>query len=196
MNLPNKLTVSRLFATVIFVLLMVSELPYTKLAALIVFVLACITDWIDGKLARMFNIHTDFGKLMDPLADKILISSAFITFIERPEVALPSWCVIIIISREFAITGLRLLAASDGKIIPAGFWGKNKTISQIVAIITILVYLTSIELSLNTGWYAVPDWMNALFTYLILIVMIATVFLTVMSGIMYLAKSWHILKEM
>lgn len=196
MNLPNKLTLSRLFATFVFIVLLISELPFSQFAALLVFIAACITDWVDGSIARKYNLQTDFGKLMDPLADKILISSAFIAFIELPEIAFPAWIVVIIISREFAITGLRLLAATKGKVIPAGYWGKNKTISQIVTVISILVYLSIIEFDLQNSSFVFPEFLYTLINYFIILVTVITVLLTVISGIVYLRNSWHLIKEM
>jgi len=195
MNLPNKLTFSRIIASIIFVALLSVDIPYSKLTATIVFLLACITDWFDGIIARKLNVETDFGKLMDPLADKILISSAFIVFVGLPEVSLPPWTVIIIIAREFAITGLRLLATNKGKVIPAGFWGKNKTISQIVAIISILVYLSAIEMSKITKSFEISKTSLTYFKYYIVLVMAITVVLTLISGIIYLYNSWHLLSD-
>jgi len=195
MNLPNKLTFSRIIASVIFVALLSIDIPYSKLIATIVFLLACITDWIDGIIARKLNVETDFGKLMDPLADKILISSAFIVFVGLREVSLPAWTVIIIIAREFAITGLRLLGTNKGKVIPAGFWGKNKTISQIFAIVSILLYLSAIEMSKMTKWFEISDNYIIFFKYYIFIIMTITVILTLVSGIIYFNNSWHLLTD-
>src|SRR6187402_2465491 len=110
MNLPNQLTVARLFITVLFVAALSVEFPGNKIAALVLFLAATLTDYLDGVIARKWNLITDFGKLMDPLADKVLTASVFICLI--PFGALPAWVVIIIISREFLITGLRLLASS------------------------------------------------------------------------------------
>jgi len=141
MNLPNKLTLARLLATPLFVVLLSVSFTGNYTAALIIFLLAMITDYFDGALARMRGQITDAGKLLDPLADKILITSAFIIFVGLEELRLPAWLVIIIVSREFAITGLRLVAAGRGKIIPAGRWGKHKTFTQVITVSAILVYL-------------------------------------------------------
>ena len=137
MNLPNKLTVSRLILTAIFLLVMFVEFPFHITAALVLFVVASLTDLFDGIIARRRNLVTDFGKLMDPLADKVLICSAFIAFIELEW--MPAWMVIVIVARELAITGLRLLAASKNIVLAAERQGKNKTISQITAAIALLV---------------------------------------------------------
>ncbi len=141
MNLPNKLTIARLLATPLFVVLLTVSFTGNYTAALIIFILAMITDFFDGALARTRNQITDAGKLLDPLADKILITSAFIIFVGLEELRLPAWLVIIIVSREFAITGLRLVAAGKKQIIPAGRWGKHKTLTQVITVSVILVYL-------------------------------------------------------
>lgn len=136
MNLPNKLTLSRLGLTLAFLVVLFSQVPLHETLALVFFVLASLTDYFDGKIARRDNTITNFGILMDPLADKILICSAFIAFVGRGFV--PAWMVVIIVSRELAITGLRLLAASKQVVLAAEDCGKHKTISQIVAIIAVL----------------------------------------------------------
>ena len=138
MNLPNQLTLLRMglaFAMPVFLL---TDFPFSKTLALLVFVIASITDYWDGRLARTRCGISTFGQLMDPLADKILVCSVFICFVAQDQIV-PAWIVIVIISREFMVTGLRLLAANQGRIIPAGRWGKHKTVWQIVAIIAILV---------------------------------------------------------
>ena len=137
MNLPNKLTVSRLILTAFFLMALLFDFPYHYTVALVLFVAASLTDLFDGIIARRRNLLTDFGKLMDPLADKVLICSAFIAFIELDW--MPAWMAILIVARELAITGLRLLAASKNLVLAAERQGKNKTISQITAIIALLV---------------------------------------------------------
>ena len=137
MNLPNKLTVSRLILTAFFLMALLFDFPFHYTVALVLFVAASLTDLFDGIIARRRNLLTDFGKLMDPLADKVLICSAFIAFIELDW--RPAWMVILIVARELAITGLRLLAASKNLVLAAERQGKNKTISQITAIIALLV---------------------------------------------------------
>ena len=145
MNLPNKLTVSRLILTVFFLVALLWEFPehshegthWNFTVALLFFGAASLTDLFDGIIARRCNLITDFGKLMDPLADKVLICSAFIAFIELGW--MPAWMVILVVARELAITGLRLLAASKNLVLEAERQGKNKTISQITAIIALLV---------------------------------------------------------
>jgi CDP-diacylglycerol--glycerol-3-phosphate 3-phosphatidyltransferase len=147
MNLPNKLTLSRLVLTVAFLVVMFSRVPYYQTIALVLFSVASLTDYFDGKIARRDKLITNFGILMDPLADKILVCSAFIAFIGLmdPQTGrswMPAWMVVIIVARELAITGLRLLAASKNLVLAAEGFGKHKTISQIVAILAILVYFS------------------------------------------------------
>ena len=137
MNLPNKLTISRFGLTLAFMLVMFSQMRFRETIALVLFSAASLTDYFDGKIARRDNLITNFGILMDPLADKILVCSAFIAFVELKWIY--AWMVVIIVARELAITGLRLLAASKNVVLAAEGYGKHKTISQIIAIISILV---------------------------------------------------------
>jgi len=137
MNLPNKLTLSRFGLTVGFLVAIFSSVPYRETIALAFFVAAGISDFLDGQIARRRNLITNFGILMDPLADKIMVCSAFIAFVELRWFA--AWMTVIIVARELAITGLRLLAASKNVVLAAEGYGKHKTISQIVAIIAIFV---------------------------------------------------------
>jgi CDP-diacylglycerol---glycerol-3-phosphate 3-phosphatidyltransferase len=137
MNLPNKLTFSRFVLTVAFLAVMFSRVRYHETICLVLFVLGGISDFLDGHLARSRKLITNFGILMDPLADKIMVCSAFIAFVGLKW--MPAWMVVIVVARELAITGLRLLAASKSIVLAAEGYGKHKTISQIVAIISILV---------------------------------------------------------
>jgi len=145
MNLPNKLTVSRFGLTVIFLWAMFSPFKFNGTVALVVFCLGGITDFLDGRIARSRKLITNFGILMDPLADKIMVCSAFIAYVESSHlnpnapVKVAAWMVIVIVARELAITGLRLLAASKNIVLAAERYGKHKTISQIVCIIALLV---------------------------------------------------------
>jgi CDP-diacylglycerol--glycerol-3-phosphate 3-phosphatidyltransferase len=140
MNLPNKLTVARFILTGVFLVIFFQHFPFGDTLALFVFGAASLTDYFDGKIARRDNLITNFGILMDPLADKILICSAFIAFVGRD--LMPAWMVVIIVARELAITGLRLLAASKQLVLGAERYGKHKTISQIIATISILVLVS------------------------------------------------------
>jgi CDP-diacylglycerol---glycerol-3-phosphate 3-phosphatidyltransferase len=145
MNLPNKLTVSRFALTALFLWALFSQFRFNDTLALVLFSLAGATDYLDGRIARTRKLITNFGILMDPLADKILICSAFVAFVEsthmKPDapVRVAAWMVIVIVARELAITGLRLLAASKNVVLAAENFGKHKTISQIVAINALLV---------------------------------------------------------
>jgi CDP-diacylglycerol--glycerol-3-phosphate 3-phosphatidyltransferase len=137
MNLPNKLTISRFLLTIAFLAVMYSQVKYHHTIALGLFIAAALSDLLDGIIARRHKLITNFGILMDPLADKILVCSAFIVFVGLNW--MPAWMVVIIVARELAITGMRLLAAARSVVLPAEGFGKHKTIAQIVAIISILV---------------------------------------------------------
>lgn len=136
MNLPNKLTMFRVVLVPVFIAFMMAPIPYNRIWALIVFIVASLTDTADGYIARKYNLVTDFGKFMDPLADKLLVCSAMICLIDTGQ--LPSWIVIIIIGREFIISGFRLIAVDNGVVIAASMWGKAKTVSQMIMIILLL----------------------------------------------------------
>lgn len=182
MNLPNKLTVGRLFLTVLFLGVFFGRSPYADSIALILFVLASLTDYWDGEIARKRNLITNFGILMDPLADKILVCSAFIAFVEHKD--MKAWMAVVIVARELAITGLRMLAAAKQKVLAAERYGKHKTISQMVAIISILVARSYPEWGDWTkpifGWW-VPTFANAMLWL--------SVILTAFSGGLYLWRN-------
>jgi CDP-diacylglycerol--glycerol-3-phosphate 3-phosphatidyltransferase len=139
MNLANKLTILRIILVPVFLFFIAINIPYGTIIATAVFVIAALTDTLDGYIARSRNQVTKFGKFMDPLADKLLVTAALVSLVEMK--ALSTWVVMIIIAREFAITGLRAVAASEGIVIAASRWGKAKTITQIVAIIAALLKL-------------------------------------------------------
>ena len=134
MNLPNKLTLGRVFCVPIFVILYMKAL---YIPAFIVFILASLTDMLDGKIARKYNLVTNFGKIMDPLADKILVYSAFCLMVEDGSV--PAWMLIIILLREFTVSGMRTVAASEGTVIAAGMSGKIKTVLQMIAVPLLII---------------------------------------------------------
>ena len=147
MNLPNKLTILRVIMIPFFVFFMLvspSLVPHEvgKWIALVLFCVASITDFLDGHIARKNNLVTNFGKFMDPLADKLLVCSALICFVELDK--LPAWMVIIIIAREFIISGFRLVASDNGIVIAASWWGKFKTVSQMIMIILLIANLGGI----------------------------------------------------
>ena len=141
MNLPNKLTVLRVIMIPFFVVFMLMDITGAadKWIALAIFIVASLTDLLDGKIARKYNLVTNFGKFMDPLADKLLVSAAMICMIEKGMLA--SWIVIIIISREFIISGFRLVASDGGIVIAASYWGKFKTVFQMMMIIVLIMDL-------------------------------------------------------
>jgi len=192
MNLANRLTVSRFFLSIGFVLVLSVHLPFRFTIALVLFLVAGITDYADGEIARRFNMETDFGRLMDPLVDKIMMAAAFICLV--PLGAIPAWAATVIVSREFLITGLRLLAASKGRVLSAEKLGKHKTAWQIITAIFFLLMLSVRELARLTGAPAVIlyeriwDWGGAS-------LLLVTVALTLVSGAGYLWKNRALLDQ-
>jgi len=176
MNLPNKLTVLRMIMIVPFVFFMLTNIAgeMGKWIALALFVIASLTDLLDGKIARKYNLVTNFGKFMDPLADKLLVCAAMICLVETGKIA--SWVVIIIISREFIISGFRLIASDNGIVIAASYWGKFKTVFQMVMIILMIADI-------------------AVLSVVTQIVMWIALILTIVSLIDYLKKNWHVMGE-
>jgi CDP-diacylglycerol--glycerol-3-phosphate 3-phosphatidyltransferase len=191
MNLPNQLTLSRFVITVVFVAVLASEWRWAHTTGLLLFAVGSITDYLDGEIARRRNLMTDFGKLMDPLADKVMMAAAFICLI--PLDAFPAWVAIIIISREFLITGLRLLAANKGVVLPAERMGKHKTIWQIVTILFFLLLLAIAEVG-DGGFYTVGRWWAETWKWGGgLLIAWATV-LTLYSGLGYLWKNRRLIE--
>ena len=178
MNLPNKLTIFRVVLIPFFVaaLLLYPESNQARLVADGIFVVASLTDLLDGKIARKYNLVTNFGKFMDPLADKLLVCAAMICLVDLN--ALPSWVVIVIISREFIISGFRLIASDNGVVIAASYWGKFKTVFQMLMVIVL------IAAPLHPG----------LETLGMVLMWIAFV-LTLVSLVDYVTKNRHVLKE-
>lgn len=205
MNLANKLTLSRVAVIPFFLVTMLPQSfgipialnPYMRTLALFLFIAASITDYYDGMLARKHGWITNFGKLVDPLADKIMVMTAFVCMIEMG--VFPAWMVVLILAREFLITGLRTLAIEQGRVLAADRWGKNKTISQIIVIITGLVYQAAKDTLTATGhWepYVVKQWGIAEWlTILLWVMMFFTVLLTVVSGLLYIRKNWDLVIE-
>ena len=154
MNLPNKLTVLRVCMVPVFVVFMLWNGFGTasKYVAAAIFILASMTDWLDGYLARKNNLVTDFGKFMDPIADKLLVCSALICLVEKG--ALAAWIVIIIIGREFIISGFRLIAAENGRVIAAGIWGKAKTVVQMIMCILLIMDVSALSVVTTIAIYA------------------------------------------
>ncbi|WP_077621904.1 CDP-diacylglycerol--glycerol-3-phosphate 3-phosphatidyltransferase [Sediminibacillus massiliensis] len=190
MNIPNRITLSRIFLIPIFIILLSvpfdwgslqiggRELPVSQFAAGLLFIIASTTDWIDGYYARKYNLVTNLGKFMDPLADKLLVASALILLVEMGMA--PAWVVILIISREFAVTGLRLVAAGEGTVLAAGQMGKLKTVLQIVSVSALLLE------DFPFSYFGFP--FGTITLYLALII-------TVVSGYDYFKKNWHVMRD-
>ena len=170
MNLPNKLTVARVVLIPFFVFFLLNDAmnPNFKWIALVLFIVASLTDLLDGKIARKYNLVTDFGKFMDPLADKLLVCSAMIGLIELGRIE--AWIVIVIIAREFIISGFRLIAADNGRVIAASYWGKFKTTFQMIMVILMICNFEVSPLPLITQiikWIALVLTIVSLVDYLI-----------------------------
>ena len=173
MNLPNKLTLLRIALIVPFLLVLYLDVPFASYIALAVFILASLTDMLDGKIARKYDLITDFGKFADPLADKMLVTAAMLWFVEKGQ--MPAWALLIVIVREFAVSGLRMVASDKGRVIAAGWSGKVKTAATMVCII--LMFLP------------IPPWMNTA----CVAVIVAT---TLYSGVEYFLKNKDCLSDM
>jgi CDP-diacylglycerol---glycerol-3-phosphate 3-phosphatidyltransferase len=182
-NIPNILTLSRLVLAVVMMTFLSVNFPFASSMALLVFVVAGITDYLDGYLARTVYGVTSFGRLMDPLTDKVLVCAAFVSFVELG--ITPAWIVVIIISREFLVTGLRLLAASQGIVLAAGKWGKHKTIWQIIAIATLLLGLAIRNDLFRNASANLLESYNYCFGYIALAISASVALITMSSGILY-----------
>lgn len=196
MNLPNKLTIGRILLVPVFVASVLIKFPLHNAAALILFVIASLTDMLDGKIARKRNLVTDFGKFADPLADKILVLAAFLCFVQNG--LCDCIAVIIVLFREFSVTSIRLIAASKGKVVAANMWGKVKTVTQMVAIISILVMQTFLDVNSLSGILS-ADTASLLYRIFILIggalIWISTIF-TIISGVIYIKQNYHFISDM
>jgi len=177
LNLPNKLTLFRIFIIPLFLLFLLGGVggEYSRYIALAIFIIASVTDALDGYIARKYNRVTNFGKFMDPLADKVLVCSALIALIQTGDVS--SIVVIIIIAREFIITGFRLVASDNGVVIAASNWGKLKTISQMIMVMYLILGLS-----------------GGLFDTLAMVLVYAAVFFTAVSAVDYIVKNIGVLK--
>ena len=185
MNLPNKLTIMRVILIPFFVFFLLSPYfpAYGNYIAVAIFIVASLTDMLDGKIARKYNLVTNFGKFMDPLADKLLVCSAMICLIELDRLA--AWIVIVIIAREFIISGFRLVASDNGVVIAASYWGKFKTTFQMVAIVLLI---------LDCAWGFWIGQINVVHVLGVILLYVALV-LTIISLIDYLIKNKQVLKE-
>lgn len=183
MNLPNKLTILRIMMAPVFLALLLIPFPHHYLAALLVFIAASLTDLIDGKIARKYNMITDFGKFMDPLADKMLTTAAFLGFIQLGLGWGVTWITMIVLTREFLVTSLRLSAAGSGKVIAANIWGKAKTVSQMSGIILTLAaeYVLSFD-ALSAG---AASLLRGVYSA----VLVLSGLLTVVSGAIYMVDN-------
>lgn len=178
MNLPNKLTVVRMIMIIPFVVFMLNTGiagDASKWIAVSIFIVASLTDLLDGKIARKYNLVTNFGKFMDPLADKLLVCSAMICLVEMGR--LPAWIVIIIISREFIISGFRLVASDNGIVIAASYWGKFKTTFQMLMVIFLIMDLGGVFATVET------------------VLIYVSLALTIISLVDYIAKNKQVLTQ-
>lgn len=192
MNIPNRITLSRILLIPVFILLLTlpiewgsvsigtTTLPVVQLVAALLFIFASGTDWVDGYYARKHNQVTNLGKFLDPMADKLLVAAAYVLLVELNMV--PAWIVIIILSREFAVTGLRLVAAGEGTVLAAGQMGKWKTTFQLISIAFLLLN------DYPFSYFALNISVGMITLYIALI-------LTVLSGVDYFVKNWNVMKE-
>ena len=177
MNLPNRITLARIFLIPFFMALLLSKIPYGKWLAAAVFIIAALTDSLDGYLARSSNQITDLGKVLDPLADKLIVAAALIVLVQLGQ--LSSWIVVIIIAREFGVSGLRIMAAAKNKIVAASFLGKAKTLSQSLAVIFWIF-----KIGQKATWVNNTAW----------ILMVVAVILTLYSGFDYFMRLKKVLE--
>lgn len=188
MNLPNKLTVLRvLFIPAVMVFILAEGIPYRWLLGLICFSLASLTDMLDGRIARSRNLITDFGKLMDPVADKMLIMSTLVCFVQANLCG--AWVVVVILFREFLVTSMRMVAVDKGIVIPANIWGKIKTVTQMVSIIGIFCGNAAYEFAFLPA--AVGDWLIVISTVILYAAVVATIF----SGATYVYGCRELFKD-
>lgn len=193
MNLPNKLTIARVIMVPFFVLFLMNiTIPHHIVIALGIFALASFTDHLDGSIARKRNLITNFGKFLDPLADKILVISALACFVALDWTNV--WFLIVIIAREFMVSAVRLIAADNGKVVAANVWGKVKTISQMVAILVILILQYIQELM---DLHVMPGFSGSQTVFYIIgeCFVGICVFFTIISGIIYLKDNWGLMKN-
>ena len=173
MNLPNKLTLLRIILILPFLLVLYLDVPYASIIALVIFIVASLTDMLDGKIARKYNLITDFGKFADPLADKMLVMAAMVWFVDKGQMA--GWALLIVLVREFAVSGLRMVASDKGRVIAAGWSGKVKTASTMVCIV--LMFLP------------IPEVLN---TVCVAVIVVTTIY----SGVEYFVKNRDCLSDM
>ena len=203
MNLPNKITVARICLVPVFIIVLLLPIQYANIIAMFIFIIASITDSLDGHIARSRNLVTNFGKFLDPIADKLLVAAALIALVGMNRI--PSWFVTVVIAREFIVTGIRLLANGEGRVIAASVWGKLKTITQMIAIPLLLLDTTAPLVSdkadvfmfnkLHTLITTLPENpIGNVIGILAVVMIIVSVIITVLSGVDYLVKNKDVLK--
>lgn len=192
MNLANKLTVLRMILVPFFLIFMYfDKIPYGTVIAVVIFIVASITDKLDGHIARSRNMITNFGKFMDPLADKLLVISAFISLMEYD--LIPGWVIIIIIAREFAVSGLRMIAASEGVVIAAGWWGKAKTVTQMITVTSLLFKLIVDTYAPVSAFVYGNVFLNSLFVYAVPAMIYISALATIISGVEYFVQNKNVI---
>lgn len=191
MNLANKLTIFRIVLAFVFIFFLYGGLTF-QIIAFIIFIVASFTDFLDGWIARKRGQVTDFGKLMDPIADKVLVLGAFAVFVEMKIV--PGWMFVLILSRELLVTGIRVFAVTKGVVLAAGKGGKHKTVSQLFAIFLILIHLIIRDILIKLGKWNINKDVDS-FWVIFPILLVATA-LTLISGISYIYENRSVLKEL
>ena len=195
MNLPNKLTVVRCVLTFVFLIVMLANFPFHYGVALLIFIAASLTDYFDGKIARRDNLVTNLGKFLDPLADKTLTTAAFLGIMcKLGSMPILCWAVMLILTREFAVTSVRLLAAKDGVVVAASFAGKLKTVMQMVSIIYMLAAMQFIDLGIRIHG-TTPRGLNMTLILIGIALIWVSVIATVVSGVQYVWNLRHYFKE-
>ena len=192
MNLANRLTMLRILLTFVFMFFLFCQGLWAKAASLVVFILAALSDFFDGMIAQRWNMATDFGRLMDPIADKILVLAAFAAFVQMQ--LIDAWMFVIIVSREILITSLRLFALNKGKVLSAARAGKHKTVSQMFVIFAILGFVLLKEIVLKYSVWN-PAW-ESIFRRGIFLLMLVTLALTLYSGLSYLWENRKIIARL
>lgn len=191
MNLPNKLTILRIILTPVFMVVLYWGFPGADYAALAIFIIASLTDLLDGKIARKYNLITDFGKFADPLADKILVTAAMLWFVEVGR--MPAWALMIVILREFAVSGLRMVASDNGRVIAAGWSGKVKTAATMVCVIVMLLLGPEIAWAQGAPLTAMPvGWLLWIDPVCVAVITLTTLY----SGVEYFVKNKDVISSM
>ncbi len=190
MNLPNKLTMLRIVLIPVFMGVLYWGFPGADYAALAIFVIASLTDLLDGKIARKYNLVTDFGKFADPLADKMLVTAAMLWFVEAGR--MPAWALLIVICREFAVSGLRMIASDQGRVIAAGWSGKVKTAATMVCLVVMLLLGPEIAWAASEPLTAMPvGWLRWIDPVCVWIIVLTTLY----SGVEYFVKNRDVIRS-